>query len=169
MSWYDRVIHNEERDEYMLTINHVTKKYKDFVAVNDISLSLDEGKMLGFLGRNGAGKTTTFRMILGLTPVTEGQILYNNQIIDKTLYDRIGYLPEERGLHPKMKVEDELRYLASLKGMKNKAINKEIDYWLDRFDIEQNRKRKLNHYQKVINKNSIISKYVTQTRIINIR
>ena len=101
MSWYDRVIHNEERDEYMLTINHVTKKYKDFVAVNDISLSLDEGKMLGFLGRNGAGKTTTFRMILGLTPVTEGQILYNNQIIDKTLYDRIGYLPEERGLHPK--------------------------------------------------------------------
>ena len=68
-----------------------------------------------------------------------------------------------------MKVEDELRYLASLKGMKNKAINKEIDYWLDRFDIEQNRKRKLNHYQKVINKNSIISKYVTQTRIINIR
>lgn len=96
MSWYDRVIHNEERDEYMLTINHVTKKYKDFVAVNDISLSLDEGKMLGFLGRNGAGKTTTFRMILGLTPVTEGQILYNNQIIDKNLYDRIDiYLKKE--------------------------------------------------------------------------
>lgn len=135
-------------DEYMLTINHVTKKYKDFVAVNDISLSLDEGKMLGFLGRNGAGKTTTFRMILGLTPVTEGHILYNNQIIDKNLYDRIGYLPEERGLHPKMKVEDELRYLASLKGMKNKAINKEIDYWLDRFDIEQNREKKIESLSK---------------------
>lgn len=61
-----------------LNIEHVTKKYKDFTAVNDISLSLEQGKMLGFLGRNGAGKTTTFRMILGLTPITEGKIAYND-------------------------------------------------------------------------------------------
>ena len=107
-----------------LNIVHVTKQYKNFTAVNDISLTLEQGKMLGFLGRNGAGKTTTFRMILGLTPVTEGQILYKNKPIDKSIYDNIGYLPEERGLHPKMKVEDELRYLATLKGMKPKAISK---------------------------------------------
>ncbi|MCG7338195.1 ABC transporter ATP-binding protein [Staphylococcus sp. ACRSN] len=132
----------------MLSINHVTKRYKDFVAVNDISLNLDEGKMLGFLGRNGAGKTTTFRMILGLTPVTEGNILYHNQTIDKSLYDRIGYLPEERGLHPKMKVEDELRYLARLKGMKTKSINQAIAYWLERFDIEQNREKKIEALSK---------------------
>lgn len=59
-----------------LKIANVTKKYKDFTAVNDISINLEQGNMLGFLGRNGAGKTTTFRMILGLTPITEGQILY---------------------------------------------------------------------------------------------
>ncbi|WP_217983415.1 ABC transporter ATP-binding protein [Staphylococcus nepalensis] len=131
-----------------LNIVHVTKQYKNFTAVNDISLTLEQGKMLGFLGRNGAGKTTTFRMILGLTPVTEGQILYKNKPIDKSIYDNIGYLPEERGLHPKMKVEDELRYLATLKGMKPKAISKAIDYWLNRFDIEENRGKKIEALSK---------------------
>ncbi|PTK47769.1 sodium ABC transporter ATP-binding protein [Staphylococcus saprophyticus] len=125
-----------------LIIDHVTKKYKNFTAVNDMSLSLEKGKMLGFLGRNGAGKTTTFRMILGLTPITKGSITYNDKVIDRSLYNRIGYLPEERGLHPKMKVEDELRYLATLKGMASKDITKAIDYWLKRFDITENREKK---------------------------
>ncbi|MDG0824282.1 ABC transporter ATP-binding protein [Staphylococcus equorum] len=131
-----------------LNIEHVTKKYKDFTAVNDISLSLEQGKMLGFLGRNGAGKTTTFRMILGLTPITEGKIAYNDKPIDKTSYNHIGYLPEERGLHPKMKVEDELRYLATLKGMKSKEITEAIDYWLDRFGIKENREKKIEALSK---------------------
>ncbi|MGO3498208.1 MAG: ABC transporter ATP-binding protein, partial [Staphylococcus equorum] len=131
-----------------LNIEHVTKKYKDFTAVNDISLSLEQGKMLGFLGRNGAGKTTTFRMILGLTPITEGKIAYNDKSIDKTSYNHIGYLPEERGLHPKMKVEDELRYLATLKGMKSKEITEAIDYWLDRFGINENREKKIEALSK---------------------
>ncbi|KRG08177.1 ABC transporter ATP-binding protein [Staphylococcus sp. NAM3COL9] len=131
-----------------LNIEHVTKKYKNFTAVNDISLSLDQGKMLGFLGRNGAGKTTTFRMILGLTPITEGKIAYNDKPIDKTSYNHIGYLPEERGLHPKMKVEDELRYLATLKGMKSKEITEAIDYWLDRFGIKENREKKIEALSK---------------------
>lgn len=124
------------------------KKYKDFTAVNDISITLESGKMLGFLGRNGAGKTTTFRMILGLTPITEGQILYKDKAIDQTIYDKIGYLPEERGLHPKMKVEEELKYLATLKGMKSKEISKSIDYWLNRFDIEENREKKIEALSK---------------------
>lgn len=131
-----------------LNIEHVTKKYKDFTAVNDISLSLEQGKMLGFLGRNGAGKTTTFRMILGLTPIAEGKIAYNDKPIDKTSYNHIGYLPEERGLHPKMKVEDELRYLATLKGMKSKEITEAIDYWLDRFGINENREKKIEALSK---------------------
>ncbi|MGO3048558.1 sodium ABC transporter ATP-binding protein [Staphylococcus casei] len=131
-----------------LKIEHITKRYKDFTAVNDISLSLDRGKMLGFLGRNGAGKTTTFRMILGLTPITEGKITYNDKVIDRSLYNRIGYLPEERGLHPKMKVEKELRYLATLKGMKAKEITKAIDYWLNRFDISENREKKIEALSK---------------------
>ena len=131
-----------------LLIEHVTKKYKNFTAVNDISLSLEKGKMLGFLGRNGAGKTTTFRMFLGLTPITEGTITYNDKVIDRSLYNRIGYLPEERGLHPKMKVEDELRYLATLKGMKSKDITKAIDYWLNRFNIKENREKKIEALSK---------------------
>lgn len=131
-----------------LIIDHVTKKYKNFTAVNDMSLSLEKGKMLGFLGRNGAGKTTTFRMILGLTPITKGSITYNDKVIDRSLYNRIGYLPEERGLHPKMKVEDELRYLATLKGMASKDITKAIDYWLKRFDITENREKKIESLSK---------------------
>ncbi|MDW4265606.1 ABC transporter ATP-binding protein [Staphylococcus saprophyticus] len=131
-----------------LIIDHVTKKYKNFTAVNDMSLSLEKGKMLGFLGRNGAGKTTTFRMILGLTPITKGSITYNDKVIDRSLYNRIGYLPEERGLHPKMKVEDELRYLATLKGMASKDITKVIDYWLKRFDITENREKKIESLSK---------------------
>ncbi len=149
--WYDesKVI-SKERGSYVMSlmIEHVTKKYKNFTAVNDISLSLEKGKMLGFLGRNGAGKTTTFRMILGLTPITEGAITYNGKIIDKSLYNRIGYLPEERGLHPKMKVEDELRYLATLKGMKSKDITEAIDYWLNRFNITENREKKIEALSK---------------------
>lgn len=131
-----------------LIIDHVTKKYKNFTAVNDMSLSLEKGKMLGFLGRNGAGKTTTFRMILELTPITKGSITYNDKVIDRSLYNRIGYLPEERGLHPKMKVEDELRYLATLKGMASKDITKAIDYWLKRFDITENREKKIESLSK---------------------
>ncbi|MDW4487794.1 ABC transporter ATP-binding protein [Staphylococcus saprophyticus] len=131
-----------------LIIDHVTKKYKNFTAVNDMSLSLEKGKMLGFLGRNGAGKTTTFRMILGLTPITKGSITYNDKVIDRSLYNRIGYLPEERGLHPKMKVKDELRYLATLKGMASKDITKAIDYWLKRFDITENREKKIESLSK---------------------
>ncbi len=144
-----KVISKERGTHAMsLLIEHVTKKYKNFTAVNDISLSLEKGKMLGFLGRNGAGKTTTFRMILGLTPITEGTITYNDKVIDRSLYNRIGYLPEERGLHPKMKVEDELRYLATLKGMKSKDITKAIDYWLNRFNIKENREKKIEALSK---------------------
>ncbi|BCU53039.1 ABC transporter ATP-binding protein [Staphylococcus auricularis] len=131
-----------------LSIDHVTKRYNTKVAVNDISLELDQGKMLGFLGRNGAGKTTTFRMILGLTPMSEGRITYNGEKIGPHMYNRIGYLPEERGLHPKMKVEEELRYLATLKGMKSKAISEALDYWLERFNITENRNKKIEKLSK---------------------
>lgn len=153
-----------------LRIENVTKKYKEFKAVDDVSLTLEEGNMLGFLGRNGAGKTTTFRMILGLTPITEGQITYKGKKIDKKQYDYVGYLPEERGLHPKMKVYDELFYLATLKGMKSKDIKKAIDYWLNRFDIVQNRdKKNRSIIKRESTKDSIVSKYDTSTTIINFR
>lgn len=131
-----------------LVIEHVTKHFGKMTAVNDISLELESGKMLGFLGRNGAGKTTTFRMILGLSEPTEGHITYNGKKLDKTMYNRIGYLPEERGLHAKMTVEDELKYLATLKGMSKKDIQSQMTYWLDRFDITENRKKRIDSLSK---------------------
>ena len=131
-----------------LIIDHVTKKFGDFTAVNDISLKLEKGKMLGFLGRNGAGKTTTFRMILGLSETTEGTITYEGKKIGKHMYNSIGYLPEERGLHPKMTVEEELTYLATLKGLSSKEIRQRIDYWLERFAITENRKKRIQSLSK---------------------
>ncbi|RYL12340.1 ABC transporter ATP-binding protein [Staphylococcus sp. RIT622] len=131
-----------------LLIEHVTKKFGDFTAVNDISLRLDKGKMLGFLGRNGAGKTTTFRMILGLSETTTGHITYEGKNINKHMYNKVGYLPEERGLHPKMTVEEELTYFATLKGLSSRDIQQRIDYWLERFAITENRKKHIQSLSK---------------------
>ena len=131
-----------------LLIEHVIKKFGDFTAVNDISLRLDKGKMLGFLGRNGAGKTTTFRMILGLSETTTGHITYEGKNINKHMYNKVGYLPEERGLHPKMTVEEELTYLATLKGLSSRDIQQRIDYWLERFAITENRKKRIQSLSK---------------------
>lgn len=131
-----------------LVLEDVTKQYGDKTVVNDISLTLEKGKMLGFLGRNGAGKTTTFRMILGLTPLTKGTVTYNGEKMGEHMFNQVGYLPEERGLHPKMKVADELRYLATLKGMAKKDFNQALDYWLKRFEITENRDKKIESLSK---------------------
>lgn len=131
-----------------LKVSHVSKRFQQVTAVNDISFELETGKMLGFLGRNGAGKTTTFRMILGLTEPSEGEIHFNGHKINTSNYNEIGYLPEERGLHAKLKVVDELTYLATLKGMNKKDIKKAIDYWLDRFQITEHRDKKIESLSK---------------------
>ena len=131
-----------------LRIEHVSKKFQDFTAVDDINLTLEKGKMLGFLGRNGAGKTTSFRMILGLTEPTAGRITYNGKPITSDMYNIIGYLPEERGLHAKLTVNEELTYLATLKGMKPKAIKTAIDAWLKRFEITENKDKKIESLSK---------------------
>ncbi len=132
----------------MLEITNVSKNFKNFTAVNNINYSLERGKMLGFLGRNGAGKTTTFRMILGVTVPTKGTILFNKRKINKSMYNEIGYLPEERGLHIKYKVIEELEYMAKLKGLTQKDIREKIDYWLKEFDIESKRNEKIENLSK---------------------
>ena len=77
------------------------------------------------------------------------------------MYNKVGYLPEERGLHPKMTVEEELTYLATLKGLSSRDIQQRIDYWLERFAITENRKKRIQSLSKVINKNSITCKYAS--------
>ncbi|WP_317906748.1 ATP-binding cassette domain-containing protein, partial [Bacillus subtilis] len=84
----------------MLKIDHVTKKFGSFTAVNDLTLEIPDKQMFGLLGANGAGKTTTFRMILGLLNATEGTVTWKGQPINYGITNSIGYLPEERGLYP---------------------------------------------------------------------
>src|SRR5699024_5676106 len=101
----------------VLKIDNVTKCFGNHTAVNDLSIHIEEGELFGFLGGNGAGKTTTFRMILGLLDQTEGQITWKNDVINYDKSHLIGYLPEERGLFPKLKVGEQLIYLGKLRGM----------------------------------------------------
>lgn len=131
-----------------LHINHVTKRFGDFSAVDNLSLTIPEKEMFGFLGANGAGKTTTFRMILGLLVPNEGNILWGGKPIDYSVSSLIGYLPEERGLYPKLKVREQLIYLARLKGMSKADANKELTYWLERFKIPEYADKKVEELSK---------------------
>lgn len=130
----------------MLEVKNVTKKFNNFKAIDNLSFSLSKGDMFGFLGKNGAGKSTTFRMILGIIEPTNGEIIFSDE--KKMRMDNIGFLPEERGLHTQITVEKELVYMASLKGMSHKAAKKEINYWLEKFEILQNKKKKISSLSK---------------------
>ncbi|WP_050614227.1 ABC transporter ATP-binding protein [Bacillus testis] len=131
-----------------LVIDSVTKKFGNFTAVDHISFTIPEQEIFGFLGANGAGKTTTFRMILGLLDPTSGSVTWNGRPIDYSVSDTIGYLPEERGLYPKLKVIDQIVYLARLRGMKKSETIKELDYWLDRFKVPDYKNKKVEELSK---------------------
>lgn len=125
-----------------LTLQNVTKKYKDFTAVDNLNFSIQAGEIFGLIGQNGAGKTTTFRMILNLQQTTDGLIQWNDQSIDVLNRDLLGYLPEERGIYPKMKVEEQLYFFGELRGKTKKQLKPKVDYWLERFDLVEKRKAK---------------------------
>ncbi|RFU62259.1 ABC transporter ATP-binding protein [Bacillus sp. V59.32b] len=131
-----------------LQINHVTKKFGNFTAVDSLNFTIAEKEMFGFLGANGAGKTTTFRMILGLLDPTEGEITWNGKPINYSTSPIIGYLPEERGLYPKLKVRDQVVYLARLRGMEKAAAVKELGYWLERFKVPEYMDKKVEELSK---------------------
>lgn len=125
-----------------LKLQNVVKKYKDFTAVENLSFTIKKGEIFGLIGQNGAGKTTTFRMILDLQEPTSGTITWDGTDITKVNRDLFGYLPEERGIFPKMKVEDQLYFFGMLRGMKKQELKKEIDFWITRFSLEEKRKAK---------------------------
>ncbi|MEK3855614.1 ABC transporter ATP-binding protein [Cytobacillus sp. FSL H8-0458] len=131
-----------------LELKHVTKRFGTFTAVDDLSLSIPESEMFGFLGANGAGKTTTFRMILGLLDPSGGKITWNGNPIDYSTSPLIGYLPEERGLYPKLKVKDQVIYLAKLRGMAKQDCLKELTYWLERFKVPEYANKKIEELSK---------------------
>lgn len=132
----------------MLNIEQVTKKFNDHIAVDDLSLVIPEQELFGFLGGNGAGKTTTFRMMLGLLDPTAGKIEWNGKSISYQESHLIGYLPEERGLYPKLKVKEQLIYLGKLRGMKAEDALKELEKWLERFEISHYLDKKVEELSK---------------------
>ncbi|MDQ0187457.1 ABC transporter ATP-binding protein [Cytobacillus sp. FSL W7-1323] len=131
-----------------LKLENVTKKFGQFTAVDDISIEIPEKEMFGFLGANGAGKTTTFRMILGLIDATKGNITWQGKPINYSVSGQIGYLPEERGLYPKLQVREQLVYLARLRGMDKQSALKELDNWLDRFKVPDYKTKKVEELSK---------------------
>jgi len=131
-----------------LVVQNVTKHYADKTAVNNISLEVSEGEIYGLLGANGAGKTTTMRMVLGLIYQDEGKILYNGQPYSKEQLSKLGYLPEERGLYPKVRVSDQILYLSELRGMSRKDADKNLKYWLERFEVPEYYNKKVEELSK---------------------
>ncbi|MGN1401416.1 MAG: ABC transporter ATP-binding protein [Bacillus sp. (in: firmicutes)] len=131
-----------------LIIDSVTKRFGQFTAVDNIEFNIPEKEIFGFLGANGAGKTTTFRMILGLIDPSEGTITWDGKPIDYSVSSAIGYLPEERGLYPKLKVQEQIIYLAKLRGMKKQDTIRELDYWLSRFNISDYKNKKVEELSK---------------------
>ena len=132
----------------MLKLEHVTKYYDDFRAVNDISFEIDEGEVFGLLGVNGAGKTTTFRMIMGLLDITEGKITLNDKKIDYSVSDKIGFLTEERSLLPSKTVLEQAKYYGVLKGMSESSVEKKLDEYLKEFNIEDYKNKKIKELSK---------------------
>ncbi len=118
----------------MLKVSTVTKRYADKVAVDSVSFEVHKGRIFGLLGPNGAGKTSTIRMIAFITTPDEGEIRLDDRPVGSWSQRTMGYLPEERGLYRKMKVGDQLQYLARLKGMSADDAEAAVRHWLDRFD-----------------------------------
>lgn len=118
-----------------LEIEGISKKFGDFYAVKELSFSIPQGIIYGLLGPNGAGKTTTIRMVMNIIIPDEGRIKVLNRKMDEEMKARIGYLPEDRGLYPKMKVGELMLFLAELKGMSKGMSRERIDYWLERFAL----------------------------------
>jgi len=131
-----------------LVVEHVNKSFGQFHVIKDLSMEVKEGSIFGFLGANGAGKTTTMRMILDIIRPDSGRITWNGQDVREVPRRNWGYLPEERGLYPKMKVDEQLLFLARLQGLSKQAAQQALDEWLDRFQINANRKKKIEELSK---------------------
>lgn len=116
-----------------IQVIHLSKNFGKTLAVDHVSFDVEKGKIFGLLGPNGAGKTTTIRMINYIMPPDEGEILINGEKVGPKTQKWIGYMPEERGLYKKMKVGEQLLYLAQLKGLSAADAREKIRYWLKRF------------------------------------
>ena len=124
-----------EESKPTLVLEQVTKRFGGFTAVSDLSLQVRPGRVFGLIGPNGAGKTTTIRMIVNITAPDSGRIELFGQQMNTALQDRIGYLPEERGLYKKMRVGEQLRFFAELKDLRGAEADERIDAWLKKLEL----------------------------------
>ena len=119
----------------MIEVQHVSKHYRAHTALDDVSLTIERGRVFGLLGPNGAGKTTLIRMINNIIKPDSGMILFDGKPLSASDVARIGYLPEERGLYRKMKVGEQAIYLARLKGLSSSEAKRRLESWFEKFGI----------------------------------
>lgn len=131
-----------------LSVEHINKSFGQLHVIKNLSMEVKEGSIFGFLGANGAGKTTTMRMILDIIRPDNGSITWNGKDMREIPRHNLGYLPEERGLYPKAEVQDQLLFLARLNGLSKAAALEQLDEWLERFEIPQYRKVKVEELSK---------------------
>ena len=120
----------------LLEVNKIVKQYGDYVALNEVSLSVPKGSIYGLLGPNGAGKTSLIRIINQITLPDSGEIILDDEKLQPKHVQYIGYLPEERGLYKSMKVGEQCLYLAQMKGLTKAEAKKQLEYWFDRLGIQ---------------------------------
>lgn len=132
----------------MLEVKNLRKTFGELVAVDDLSFTIEDGEILGFIGQNGSGKTTTFRLILDFLMQDSGSVLWNGKPLSSDEYNIIGYLPEERGLYPKDSIETQLRFFGQLRGKSRKKIDEKIDYWMEKFEVKGKRTDKVKTLSK---------------------
>jgi ABC-2 type transport system ATP-binding protein len=132
----------------MLSVSHLRKQYATVLAVDDVSLEVRRGEILGLIGPNGAGKTTTIRMILNVIQPDSGSITFDGKSFDENIRNMIGYLPEERGLYRKNKLLNTILYFATLKGIDVAEGKRRAYQWLQRFDLLSYHDRKVEELSK---------------------
>lgn len=129
-----------------LEIDHLNKSFADVRALEDLTFDVNAGEIFGFVGSNGAGKTTAMRIMLGVLAADSGKVRWNHAELDLEARRTVGYMPEERGLYPKMKVGEQLRFLAGLHGMNPAEATAAVDRWTDRLGVGHRRE---DHVQKL--------------------
>lgn len=133
---------------YTIQLNKVRKTYDSFVAVDDLSFNIEQGGVFGLLGPNGAGKTSSIRMMIGITAPDSGEINMFGRPFERKSLQRVGYLPEERGLYRKMKVLDQLIFLGELHGMSAGSARQKAIEWCERLEITEKLQNKVEELSK---------------------
>lgn len=132
----------------LIECKEISKRFGEKVALDKVSVDIPKGKIFGLLGPNGAGKTTLIRIINRITIPNSGEVLFDGRPITQDDVEKIGYLPEERGLYRKMEVGDQAMYLAQLKGMSANDARRELKWWFVRFGIQDWWKKKVEELSK---------------------